>query len=416
VIAESLMPTSFRPRKELLRNLVLFARLLRSAGIEVTPDQIVALATALDYVDLRSREDFRNAARALLVSRRDQWDLFDRAFDLFWQAWVEGDWYQEETPVPAPRTLAEESATERDQLSAAEPEKPEAPQQEEEEREPGVELAPTYSALETLRREDFARLSEAELKTVRSLMSSFRWDLKLRPTRRRIRAPRGSSLDMRRAWRENMRFGGELMSLTWRRSKLKRRPLVALCDISGSMDRYSRVLLQFLYLLSQGLDRVEAFAFGTRLTHLTRPLRGSDVDAALDKAVALVADWAGGTRIGESLKEFNFRWGRRVLGQGAIVLIISDGWDRGDTDVLESEMKRLQMSCQRLIWLNPLLGDPRYEPLAKGIQCALPYVDDFLPVHNLDSLERLAELLGKVGERRPLRRQHRHQSLVVSTQ
>jgi uncharacterized protein len=203
-----------------------------------------------------------------------------------------------------------------------------------------------------------------------------------------------------------MRYGGELMSLSWRRPKLKRRPVVALCDISGSMERYSRVLLEFLYILRQGLDKVEAFAFGTRLTRLTHPLRGSNVDAALDKAVASVTDWAGGTRIGESLKTFNFQWGRRVLGQGAIVVIISDGWDRGDTTVLETEMKRLQMSCQRLIWLNPLLGDPRYEPLAKGIRCALPYVDDFLPVHNLDSLERLAALLGRVGERRPLRRQH----------
>lgn len=403
MIAESLMPTSFRPRKELLRNLVMFARLLRTAGIEATPDQIVALVAALDHIDLRSREDFRNGARAILVSRRDHLVLFDRAFDLFWQAWTEGNWYRSEEPTPASRPAAEEQASKSPQAEASEPsEAPEA----QDEAAPGLEVAQTYSSLETLRRQDFARLSEAELESIRLLMASFRWDLRLRPARRRVRATRGSALDMRRVWRENLRYGGELLLLTWRRPKLKRRPLVVLCDISGSMERYSRVLLQFLYVLSRGLEKVEAFAFGTRLTRLTRPLHGADVDAALDKAVAAVTDWAGGTRIGESLKAFNFQWGRRVLGQGAIVMIISDGWDRGDTALLETEMQRLQMSCQRLIWLNPLLGDPRYEPLAKGIQSALPYVDDFLPVHNLDSLERLAELLGRAGERRPLRRQH----------
>ena len=403
MIAESLMPISFRPRKELLRNLVLFARLLRTAGIEVTPDQIIALAAALDHIDLRSREDFKNGARAILVSRRDHLALFDRAFDLFWQAWTEGKWWRSEEATSASRPPTEEQAAKSRAAEAGE--SPEG-SEEQDEAAPGVEPAYTYSALETLRHEDFARLSEAELETVRLLMSGFRWDLRLRAARRRVRARRGSTLDMRRAWRENLRYGGEVLSLTWRRPKFKRRPLVVLCDISGSMERYSRVLLQFLYVLSRGLDKVEVFAFGTRLTRLTHPLRGANVDAALDKAVAAVADWAGGTRIGESLKAFNYLWGRRVLGQGAIVLIISDGWDRGDASLLEAEMRRLEMSCQRLIWLNPLLGDPRYEPLAKGIHHALPYVDDFLPVHNLDSLERLADLLGRVGERRPLRRQH----------
>jgi uncharacterized protein with von Willebrand factor type A (vWA) domain len=420
VIAESLMPTSFRPRKELLRNLVLFARLLRGAGIEATPDQLITLVAALDHFDLRSREDFKNGARAILVSRRDHVALFDRAFDLFWQAWTEGNWYRSEEAIQASRPPSEEQTAQSHSAEASEP--AEAPETKDE-AAPGIEVEQTYSALETLRHQDFAQLSEAELDTVRLLMASFRWDLRLRPARRKVRARRGTALDMRRVWRENMRYGGELMSLTWRRPKMKRRPLVVLCDISGSMARYSRVLLQFLYVLSRGVERVEAFAFGTRLTRLTRPLHGPDVDAALDKAVVAVTDWAGGTRIGESLKTFNYQWGRRVLGQGAIVLIISDGWDRGDMDLLETEMRRLQMSCQRLIWLNPLLGDPRYEPLARGIQCALPYVDDFLPVHNLDSLERLAAFLERAGERRPLRRQHSKDgsaiqgySPVVSTQ
>jgi uncharacterized protein with von Willebrand factor type A (vWA) domain len=211
---------------------------------------------------------------------------------------------------------------------------------------------------------------------------------------------------MRRTFRQNLRYGGEPLQLAWRRRKLKRRPLVVICDISGSMERYSRVLLKFIYAISNGLEKVEAFVFSTRLTRITHHLKNRDIDTALDEATLSIHDWAGGTRIGESLKTFNYEWGRRVLGQGAIVLLISDGWDRGDIDLLEQEMNRLQLSCHRLIWLNPLLGAENYEPLTRGIQTALPYIDDFLPVHNLKSLEQLGVLLERLGEYRPERRQH----------
>ncbi len=205
--------------------------------------------------------------------------------------------------------------------------------------------------------------------------------------------------------RQNLRHGGEQLQLAWQRRKQKRRPLVVICDISGSMERYARILLKFVYLISSGLQKVEAFVFSTRLTRVTRQLKERDIDIALDQAVAIIHDWGGGTRIGEALKTFNYEWGRRVLGQGAIVLIISDGWDRGDIELLEREMRRLQLSAHRLIWLNPLLGSENYEPLTRGIQTALPYVDDFMPVHNLASLEQLGDLLQRVGEYRPLRRQ-----------
>jgi uncharacterized protein with von Willebrand factor type A (vWA) domain len=171
------------------------------------------------------------------------------------------------------------------------------------------------------------------------------------------------------------------------------------------MERYSRVLLKFIYVMSNGLENVESFVFGTRLTPITRQLRERDIDAALDHITDSLQDWAGGTRIGEALKTFNYQWGRRVLGQGAIVLIISDGWDRGDIELLSKEMSRLQLSCQRLIWLNPLLGAENYEPLTRGIQAALPYIDDFLPVHNLASLEQLGDLLERLGEHKPSRPQ-----------
>jgi len=229
-----------------------------------------------------------------------------------------------------------------------------------------------------------------------------------RRTRRQLAAPDGRLPDPRRTLRRSLRWGGEALELSFRRRKIKRRPVVALADISGSMEPYSRMLLQFLYALSSSTDRLEAFVFGTRLTRITRELENRDIDRALKEATAAVADWAGGTRIGETLRRFNFDWGRRVLGQGAVVLVISDGWDRGEPELLAREMARLARSCERLIWLNPLIATPGFEPLTRGLQAALPHVDDFLPVHNLESLEQLAELLRKItrraaGARRRLR-------------
>jgi uncharacterized protein with von Willebrand factor type A (vWA) domain len=196
-----------------------------------------------------------------------------------------------------------------------------------------------------------------------------------------------------------------MFRLARRAPKLKRRRLVLLCDISGSMDRYTRLLLHFLHSMEHSLDNVEVFVFGTRLTRITHALRTRDPDSAIAAVTDEVQDWSGGTRIGESLHTFNRRWARRVLGHGAIVLVISDGWDRGDPALLAREMERLQRESYRLIWLNPLLGAPGYEPLTQGILAALPYIDDFLPIHTLASLEALAEILNRVQEGRPERRQ-----------
>lgn len=205
-----------------------------------------------------------------------------------------------------------------------------------------------------------------------------------------------------------MRHGGELLDLSVRGPKLKRRQLVLLCDISGSMDRYTRLLLHFLHSLESSNERVEVFVFSTRLTRITRALQKRDPDAAISSVAGRVHDWSGGTRIGEALHTFNRRWARRVLGHGAIVMIISDGWDRGDPRLLAHEMERLQRASYRLIWLNPLLGSANYEPLTQGLVAALPYVDDFLPVHNLASLEALAILLNQIQEGRPDRKQSTH--------
>lgn len=194
-----------------------------------------------------------------------------------------------------------------------------------------------------------------------------------------------------------MRNGGEIIHLRWRRRNTKPRPLVVICDISGSMDAYSRLFLHFIHSLSQDVHHVEAFAFGTRLTRLTPALRHNDVDTAVDKISHLVYDWSGGTRIGESLRSFNYQWSRRVLGWGATVIIISDGWERGDLDLLQKEMDRLRRSVHRLLWLNPLAGTPGYQPLVGGIQTVLPYCDEFLPLHNLHSLEQVVSRLGAVS-------------------
>jgi uncharacterized protein with von Willebrand factor type A (vWA) domain len=231
------------------------------------------------------------------------------------------------------------------------------------------------------------------------MMSHLLWKVSERRTRRH-RPGKGHLMDLRRTLRHSLRWEGEIFRWAYREPKWKPRPLIVIADISGSMERYTRLLLHFIYGMKSALTQpVEAFVFSTRLTRITRPLQIRDLDLALKNVGQLVHDWAGGTRIGESLKTFNFEWGRRVLGRGAVVLIISDGWDRGDVDLLKREMARLKRNCHRLIWLNPLLGAPDYEPLTRGIQAALPNIDNFLPVHNLASLEDLAKRLADLDGR-----------------
>ncbi|MCB9103079.1 MAG: VWA domain-containing protein [Anaerolineales bacterium] len=398
---ENQFPATVNEHGHLLRNMVLFGRMLRALGVPVRPTQILDLVEALAYITVRSREDFKNTACTILVSKFEHLPLFDRAFDLFWQARAENELLEIDLGALLPSRAKHEKKVE------VIPNKGSSDHESNREAdEPLIDTIYTYSAKEVLRRKDFADLTPEELDEIKLMMQKMEWRLEQRRTRRTVRTSRGTYLDLRRSFRHNLRYGGEPLQLTWRQRKLKRRPLVVIADISGSMERYSRVLLKFIYSISNGLENVEAFVFGTRLTRITRYLREKNIDVALDQATASIHDWAGGTRIGDALKTFNYDWGRRVLGQGAIVLIISDGWDRGDIDLLGREMNRLQLSSQRLIWLNPLLGSENYEPLTRGIQAALPYIDDFLPVHNLVSLEQLGHLLERLGEHKPSRRHH----------
>ncbi|RMG98084.1 MAG: VWA domain-containing protein [Chloroflexi bacterium] len=390
---------------QLLHNLVLFGRLLRALGLDVNPGRMIDLAEALGYVEIGRKTDFYYTARSLLVHRREDIPLFDYAFDLFWRKPAEQGVeitggllrrsHPEMQPIIAPPSLQEPSAANNDD-SDNEPE----------ETQEIIEVTQTYSRREILRQKDFADLTEEEVREIKRMMAEMVWELGERRTRRQ-KPGAGRQLDLRRSLRRNLRYGGEMVELPRRQPKFKPRPLVIIADISGSMERYTRLLLHFIYSLAAGLEQhVEAFVFSTRLTRITRQLQGRDIDRALHEVAHAVPDWAGGTRIGDALKAFNFRWGRRVLGQGAVVLLISDGWDRGDPTLLRQEIGRLQRSAYRLIWLNPLLGSPRYEPLTRGMQAALPYIDDFLPVHNLSSLADLAtHLAALTAQKRPSRRQ-----------
>jgi len=377
----------------LLRNCVLFGRLLRACGVEVTPTQMVDLVESLKHVNIGHRRDFKYSAQAILVNRHTHLEIFEAAFDLFWQAREEGDLLDIDlgSLMQRPEDDKIEFQELAQNLSGSDDE-----DDGDDELEPELDTVYTYSSREILRQKDFAKLQDTEMMALRQMMLKTDWNLEERLTRRTVRKSRGRVVDLRNTFRQNMRHGGEMMRLARRDRKSRRRPFVVICDISGSMERYSRVLLQFIYAVTSELDKVESFVFGTRLTRITRQLQHRDVDQALDEASGLINDWAGGTRIGESIRTFNYDWARRVLGQGAVVLIISDGWDRGDINVLSREMDRLHRSCHRLIWLNPLLGADEYEPLVRGIQAALPHVDDFLPVHNLASLEQLAETLAKI--------------------
>jgi uncharacterized protein with von Willebrand factor type A (vWA) domain len=328
----------------------------------------------------------------LWVAKRQQIPLFDRAFDLFFTAGKEGQPWAADFGHPIQKKSRE------GQIRALRPaNREQAPEVESD--QPWLETERSYSSLERLRQKDFAELDDSELAIVKRLMQQEVLTLAPRRTRRRKADRRGHSLDLRRTLRASLAYGGEPLKLTWRRRKEKPRPLVALADISGSMEPYGRILLQFLYLLGSASERVESFVFATRLTRLTRSLAHRNVEEALRRATDQVIDWGGGTRIGESLRNFNYTWGRRVLGQGAVVLVISDGWDTGKTELLEREVARLSRSCDRLIWLNPLLGSPGYQPLTRGIRSVLPHIDHFLPVHNLRSLEELGQVLRQLGPR-----------------
>ncbi len=383
----------------ILPNLLMFGEVLRRLGLDVSSANMLDLVRAAEFVPIGgSRSDFRLAARALLVHRRSDLPLFDEAFQVFWRRPAHGRSMRdlrsmgEERRYRAPRVIPH-----REDASDGPPDNGEP--DDAGDRQPVVDLQRSFSAREVLRQRDFADYTPAELSAANALMAELAWDLGRRRARR-LTWGNGQDIDLRRSMRRSLAYGGEMLDIIHRRRKTNPRPLVLICDVSGSMERYTRMLLHFVHTVAVSGQRMEAFLFATRLTRITRHLAHRGVDQAVAEVAQAVPDWAGGTRIGEAIKNFNYCWARRVLRSGAVVLVISDGWDRGDPELLSREMARLQRSCHRIIWLNPLLGSPSYQPLTRGMQAALPYIDDFLPAHNLHSLQELARHLNRLSDRR----------------
>ncbi len=363
---------------------VAFGRVLRGAGLRVGTDRLVEFARAVGELDAGRRDDVYWAGRITLVSRPEEIETYDRAFELFWERGAEA------RARPRPKT----------RVSVPEPDRSVMPSKERAERNEGGEEAVRlrYSPVEVLRTKDFALYSQEEFAELHRLLADLRLSGALKRSRRLEPAHRGRH-DPRRTLRGAMRTGGETLRHRFRRARIQPRKVVLLCDVSGSMGPYSRALLRFLHAGVVSGARLEAFSMGTRLTRITRELATRDPDVALRQAAGAVRDISGGTRLGDTLKEFVDRWGQRGIARGAVVVILSDGWDRGDVSVLAEQMQRLSRLAYRVIWVNPLKSAPGYKPLAAGMAAALPHVDVFLSGHNFESLEELAGAIAAAAER-----------------
>ncbi len=377
-------------------NVMHFARVLRAAGLPVGPNRVMDALTALSIAGLERREDFYWTLASVFIDRREQFDIFDQAFHVFWrnrqmlERVMALDVAAGATPdrQPDQRMLAARLAETLMPKIAVLPDDPHKPPPEFER-----DAAQTASDRERLHKSDFESMTQAELAEAKRVIADLRLPIPLVRTRRSRPDPHGSRIDLRDTLRASLRGNADIIPLRRRACRRSHPPLVILCDISGSMSRYSRMFLHFVHAITNDRDRVHTFLFGTRLTNVTRHLRHRDVDVALSAVVQSVQDWSGGTRIGAILKEFNLRWSRRVLGQNAVVLLVSDGLDRDAGQDLTAAMERLHKSCSGLIWLNPLLRSAAFKPLATGVRLMLPHVDAFLPVHNVDSLTALGRAL-----------------------
>jgi uncharacterized protein len=388
----------------LVANIMHFARILRTTGLPIGPGRVIEAVRAVEAVGVTNKTDFYWTLHAVFVNRHDQREMFDQAFRIFWR-----------DPELAERMMAmllpqarQDAAQPRQEMSrrlaealqADAPPRP-RPNDEAEER---IDAAMTVSDREILQTKDFEQMSASEIAAAKRMLTRLRLPIGEYPTRRFAPHVSGTRADLRATLRATARSGGDVIALRFRQRRLRPPPLVVLCDISGSMERYSRMFLHFLHAIANDRDRVQTFLFGTRLTNITRQLRDKDVDRALAKVAAVVQDWSGGTRIGSCLADFNRHWARRVLAQNAVVLFISDGLDREAGEGLGREMERIAKSCRRLIWLNPLLRYSGFEPKSLGMRAILPHVDDFRPAHNIETLEALARALDDTPARSDRRR------------
>ena len=383
---------------KLAENIMHFARVLRRAGLPVGPGQVLDAIEAVQAAGIGMRSDFYWTLHSVFVNSRQQRVLFDQAFHVFWRkpGFLE-QMMEMMLPQLAVPVREQEKAPGQARLAEAMFGGMEDPVDRPEEEVLELEASLTFSAQEVLRKKDFEQMTVDEQAQAKAAIARLKFLRRNVRTRRFRRDPAGARIDLRATMRDSLRHGGRLLDLKRKQRRTRTPPLVVLCDISGSMTTYSRMFLHFMHALASDRDRITSFLFGTRLTNITRHLERRDVDEALDKVSDAVADWSGGTRIGESIRAFNYDWSRRCLGQGAEVLLITDGLDRDDVSVLEVEIDRLHRSCRRLTWLNPLLRYDEFEPKAAGIRAILPHVDAFRPVHNLESLEDLANVLSDTG-------------------
>ena len=385
-------------RGKLSANVMHFARLLRAAGLRVGPDRVIDTVRALQMAGALSsshgREDWYWTMSSVLLSREEQRPIFDQAFRLFWRdPKLTEKMMQMLLPKTEGRTpKPEEQHSQRltDALFGRQ-----KPAEEREAQKLELDARLTFSARELLQRMDFDTMSAAELAEAKKMMRELRLPLPMVRTRRLAPHARGARVHLRATLRESLREGGDIIALVRARALEVHPPLAVLCDISGSMNPYARMFLHFLHAITNDRDRVHTFVFGTRLTNVTRQLRHRDVDVAMARVADAIKDWSGGTRIGACLREFNWRWARRVLGQNACVLLVSDGLDREAGEGLAQEMERLAKASRYLVWLNPLLRYERFEAKPAGVRAMLPHVDLFLPVHNLKSLVELAHALSR---------------------
>lgn len=380
-------------------NIIGFARALRTAGVPVGPGAVIDAVNAIQLVDIGNRADVFATLQAIFVKRHEHALIFAQAFDLFFRAADEWKQMLDSVPLPDQARKKPPPASRRVQEAFSQSQVTETPQAKAE------EIRLSVSDKEILQKKDFAQMTASEIAEVTRAIADMKLPQAELRTRRYRPDARGRRLDMRRTLRGSLRTGGDIVDI-YRLGRIEKpAPIVALLDISGSMSEYTRLFLHFLHAITDARKRVSVFLFGTRLTNVTRALRARDPDEALASCSSAVEDWAGGTRIATSLHTFNKLWGRRVLGQGAIVLLISDGLEREADTRLAFEMDRLHRSCRRLIWLNPLLRYGGFEPKAQGIKMMLPHVDEFRPVHNLKSIEGLIEALSSMP-------QMHHRSLI----
>ena len=399
-----LIPESTPGRGKLAENVMHFARILRGAGLRVGPDRVIDCMKAIELAGTARRDDFYWTMSAIFLSREEQRPIFDQAFQIFWR---DPKLLEKMMQALLPATYGKTGKEEQEQSQRLTDALFNQPKREEPEEEPeqkvDLDAKLTFSSKEVLQRMDFDTMTAAELAEAKKMLAQLRLPLPEVRTRRQGPDPRGARIDLRATLRASLREGGHIIPLVRTAPKTLHPPLVVLCDISGSMNPYARMFLHFLHAITNDRDRVSVFVFGTRLTNVTRQLKHRDVDVAMTRVADAIKDWSGGTRIGTCLHDFNWQWSRRVLGQNACLLLVTDGLDREAGEGLSEEMERLHMACRHLIWMNPLLRYEKFEAKPAGVRAMLPYVDRFLPVHNLKSLVDLARIMSESPRRAPAR-------------